>query len=310
MNLQSARRYEELLTGEVEASPYDYSMLFQGEGWLARRRSKRRFKLLQAIAPKLDRILRTGERVYWITTGTTVSLGEQFFVGWAAYYLNRRALVFTTERILLLEVDQRSRPRKLASQIPYTAIASVKATWTGICRIRLLNKKNYNFQSVPRADRKFLAQFLSDIVQGTNAPFQRIQGLEHLCPFCFTLVPGHPPACSSCGGGFKSPQRAGLLSMIFPGLGDWYLGHRGFAVMEMLGSGFLWLVLVIVPLLPSPSDDPEEFPPPDGAYWLTVAIILLVTHGIDAVMTRHFALKGHHPHGPAPAGAAVVSSPA
>lgn len=307
MNVQTAKRFEDLLTGPAEAGPYDYAMMFKADGFFAKQRSKTRFKLLKGIDAKLRRILRPGERVFFMTPGTTVSIGEQLFVGWVAHYLNLRALVFTTDRVLLLAISSSYKAGKLVSQIPYSAIASVKATWSGTCRVKLLNKQTFDFQRVPKADRKFLAEFLSDIVKGTNAPFQRVQGLEHLCPHCYTMVPAHPAACPSCAGAFKLPNKAGWLSFIFPGVGDWYLGHRGFAVMEMISSGFLWLLLVIAPILAS--GDPE-FQAPNAEYWGTVCVILLAGHGLDAVMTRHFALKGHHPHGPAPAVAEPPPLPA
>jgi hypothetical protein len=86
-----------------------------------------------------------------------------------------------------------------------------------------------------------------------------------------------------------------LRSLIFPGLGHWYLGHRGFALLEMCSAAFLWLALVILPLL-TPAD--PKLSPPDASYWLTAAFIILVVHGIDAMMTQHFARKGHHPGRP------------
>lgn len=296
--LQTARSYEELLGADVAPAPYDYAVLFEADGFFARRRAKKRFKLLRALDPKLQRMLRPGERVYFVTSGATVSLSEQLFVGWIAYYLNLRALVFTTERMLLIQINGRqSAAKELAAQIPYTSIASVKATWNGYCQVSLMDKKKYKFLYVPSADRKFLAKFLGDIVQGTTAPFAvgaQARGLENLCPHCYTVVPGYPDGCQACGGGFKSANKAALLSLLFPGLGDWYLGHRGFALMELLGSGFLWLALVVLPLT-APRD--PEVGPLDGAYWTTVAIMLGTAHVIDAVMTRHFARKGHHPHG-------------
>jgi hypothetical protein len=302
ITLQSARKYEELLTGEVEPAPYEYATMFKADGFFARQHAKKRFVLLKGLDAKLRRILRAGERVFYVTSGTTVTIAEHFFVGWMANYLNMRALVFTTERVLLIQIDGgKKKAGELVAQIPYTSLASVKSTWSGACRIKLMDRSEHHFVSVPKADRKFIADFLADIVQGTAAPFgggARPTGLEHLCPHCFVHVPGHPGACPACTGAFKSPNRAGLLSFIFPGVGDWYLGHRGFAVMEMLSSGFLWLVLVITPLL-APADPEHSI---NAGYWGTVGLILFAAHGLDAVMTRHFALKGHHPHGPAPAG--------
>lgn len=296
--LASARRFQDLLAPDVAPSPYDFQTLFAGEGWLARRRSKRRFQLLKKLDPRIRPILRPEERVFFVTAGTTVSLAEHFFVGWAAYYLNRRALVFTTQRILLVQIDSRKRPRDLVSQLRYEQIASVSSTWNGICQVKLHRGLKLKFQGVARAERKFLHQFLSDIVQPrTGAETSETNHLEHLCPKCFAVVPGHPPSCSACGAPFKSAGRAALLSAIFPGLGDLYLGHRGFALLELFGSAFLWFVLVIAPLVAGGVIDEQtgELLPIDSSYWITVGIVVALAHTIDATMTHHFARKGHHP---------------
>ena len=293
--LQTARKYEEPLTGEVEPAPYDYATMFKAEGFFARQQNKKRFTLLKGLDGKLRRMLRPGERVFFLTSGTTVTIVEHFFVGWMANYLNMRALVFTTERVLLVQIDAgKKKAKELVAQIPYTALASVKSTWTGNCRIKLMDRSEHNFVNVPKGDRKFLADFLADLVQGTAAPFgtNRPAGIENLCPHCFTHVPAHPPACPSCAGGFKSPKKAGLLSLAFPGLGDWYLGHRGFAVIKILSSGFLWLILIIAPLLTLAGPGKPAL---NAEYWVTAILLVLAAHLVDAVMTHYFARKGHHP---------------
>lgn len=292
--VQSVRNFEELLNGSVAASPYDYAMLFKGEGFMARQRSKKRLKLLKAIDPKLSHMLDRGEKVYFVTTG---SLTKHFFAGWLAHSLNRRALVFTARRVLLLHINSRGRPLDLVSQLPYATIASVKTVSGGRCAIKLLNRETFSFQRVPGADRKFLVEFLADIVQLTNAPFEQKRGIEHLCPHCFAFVPAAPPACPVCTGRFKSARVAGLLSLLFPGFGGWYLGHRWFAVLEMIGAGALWFFLVIAPLLAGAS---PQHGPLDARYWAAVGAIILVAHVIDGITTHHFGRKGHYPSGEAP----------
>ncbi|HUG11723.1 MAG TPA: hypothetical protein VMM36_11945, partial [Opitutaceae bacterium] len=85
--------------------------------------------------------------------------------------------------------------------------------------------------------------------------------------------------------------------LAFPGLGDFYLGHKGFATLELLGGIFGWLVLVIIPLLSGEIVDAEtgEVLTLNASYWITVAIFIGFMHGMDAIMTHHFAQKGHHP---------------
>lgn len=297
-DLTTARSFQDLLQPDVPPSSYDYATLFSGEGFFARRRAKRRFKLLKKIDPRLRLVLKPEESVFFATTGTTVSVAESFFVGTVAYYLNNRSILFTTDRILLLQIDSRHRPRDLVSQIRYEEISAITSTWNGICQIRLRNGKKLKFQRVPRAERKFLKEFLKDVVKPSPLqPGEQVRAPEHLCPVCFTMIPGHPKACPPCGAPFKSARVAGLLSLVFPGLGDLYIGHRTIALLEMCGGAFLWFTLVIVPLRSAGTIDPDtdEAMVFDSAYWISTAILLGAAHLIDAAMTRHFALKGHYP---------------
>jgi hypothetical protein len=299
INLQNARRYEDLLGADVEPAPYEFALLFHVDGWLARRRAKNRFKMIQAIDPKLRKMLGREERVFFVTSGTTSSASEQFFAGAAiAQALNRRALVFTTDRVLLLQIDSRKRPRELVSQISYAGIVEVKATWNGYCRLTLRNGEKLNFVGVPKADRKKLAELLADVVrQGAAAPVSGgMQALEHLCPRCFVVVAGHPTACPSCQTGFKLARVAALRSLLFPGLGDLYLGHRGIAVLEILGAAIVWIRLILAPLGGTP-DENGNVVVAGPAYWVIAVAMVVLIHGIDAAMTHNFALKGHYPVG-------------
>jgi hypothetical protein len=297
-DLSTARNYNELLTSGEPSPHYDYVTLFSGDGFFARRRAKQRFKLLKNLDDRLRRILQPDERVYYITTGTTVSLVEQFFVGWAARYLNNRAIAFTTDRLLLVHINSRKRPRGLVSQIRYEEIAAIKSTWNGVCQVRLRDGKKLKFLKVLRAERKFLHGFLKDIVNPVPLqPGERVEAPEHLCPSCFAVVPGRPADCPSCAAAFKSARTAMVLSLIFPGIGDFYLGHRRFALLEMAGGLFVWFGLVVLPLLTAGEIDPVtgEVIAHDAAFWMVNMVIIGAAHLIDAAMTRHFALKGHYP---------------
>jgi hypothetical protein len=293
-----AQKFEELLGPGVAPAPYEYQTLFEAKSWFERRRAKRRFQLLKKLDPKLRAVLRPDERVFFVTAGTTMSAAEQFFVGWAASILNRRALVFTTERMLLVQIDSRNRPLHLLSQLRFDQIASVKSTWNGMCEVKLQRGLKLKFQGVPSAERKFLHKFLADIVgPATSGSVDHVNHLEHLCPKCYVIVPAFPDACPSCRAPFKSAKKAGLLSLAFPGLGDFYLGHKGFATFELLGGLFAWFILVVSPLLAGGIVDETtgEVFLVNASYWITAAIILGIVHAIDGIMTHHFAEKGHHP---------------
>lgn len=271
--------------------------MFQGESWLARRRAAARLRLARKIESKLARILRPGERVHFVTKGALASLAERFFAGHAvAYHINLRALVFTTGRVIVMQIGANLKPRGLVSELPYAAVRKLTSTWSGFCEVKLTNGRTHRFAGMPRADRKFLREFLAGVVPasgGDTVMDAESDGLMHLCPHCFAGVPGRPRVCARCGGGIKAATTAALLSLGLPGLGDWYLGYRWFAVFEMLGAAILWLVFVIKPL-------EAELAHIDGAplgagFWIPALGIVGGAHLIDAVVTGSFARKGHHP---------------
>ncbi len=268
-----------------------------GSGWLAGRRAEARRRLLQSIDGKLSRVLRPAERVVFACKGSLASRAERFFAGHAvAYHVNLRALVFTTERVILMQISAGLKPRGLVSELPYTLIRGVRSTWSGFLEVRLGNGHTHRFSGVPRAERKFLEGVVMDAAAGSSASVEMeadADGLVHRCPHCFAAVPGWPVKCPACGGRIKSAGVAMMLSALFPGAGDVYLRHYGFAVVEMLGAGLLWWVLVGQPVR-------DEIMYRDGdplgaGFWMFVLSVMAAVHVVAATITWSFARKGHHP---------------
>lgn len=98
-----------------------------------------------------------------------------------------------------------------------------------------------------------------------------------------------PAHCAACHGGFKLRRTAALRSLLFPGLGDWYLGHRGLAAMEIGFTTLLWIGL----LLPDP-EHPQTF----FGFAAGAMVVLLFIHVPDSLLTRYIAGKGLYPAEP------------
>lgn len=281
--MKQAMTFQELLEREQQDGPYAFTTIFDNRTWPACRRSKQKFKLLQRIDAKLQSILLEGERVRYITQGCTVSLWESYFLSWVVYYLNRRAIVVTNRRILLLQISFRNEPGELIAQLRYAAIERVSSTLLGNTKLQLGNGRTCVFAYVPRADRRFLQSLAK--WTGERKGQERV-GFEDLCSYCFAVVEGQPERCPACGGTFKSSLRAALLSLAFPGFGDWYLGHRAVAVLEIVLAALVWLAVLL--------------PARDGAVTtvgqlIMAAFVVLFVHGANALTTRHIARKGLYP---------------
>lgn len=281
--LEAARRYQDVLATEDPQQQFAFATIFDDSSFRTRRRSKWKFTILQRTAPRLRQILWPGEKVRYLTRGTRFSFWESYFIGWIANLINRRAIVVTDQRVILVQIDWKSRPRELVEQLRYGAIESVNRTLLGNARVVLKDGRKVVFAHVPRADREFLAKLIGYTLDHVTA---ETSGVEDLCPHCFVAVADRPSACPSCAGRFKSVRTATLRSLLFPGLGDWYLGHRALAVVEMLFVALLWLGFFI------PS---EEYPFTLGGVLIGGLVLVVVIHVPDAVLTRYIARRGLYP---------------
>lgn len=284
--LQSAKNFRDLLGEAPDGGPYAYSQIFSDEGVRARALSKKKFKLLKRIDPKLRPMLHEGEQVFFLTQGSAVSFWESYFLGWAMYYINRRAIVLTNERIIFIQITSRGKPRDLRSQIRYPAITKVRRTVLGNTKMLFRNGKSQVFVYIPRRDRKFLKALVERTSGEMPTAEPDAQATEELCPHCYEPVVGRPLQCPQCNGAFKSARKAAALSLLFPGLGDIYIGHWKFAVFEILFAGIIWLSVLAVAIDPTVS----------AGEVITIAVyIVVILHGMDSLATWYIARKGIHP---------------
>jgi hypothetical protein len=290
--LRAATGYESLLRVNDPKVPFRFDQIFQGEGFFARRRARQRFQLLRRLEGDIGRMLEPGERVEYVSWATEYSALEAYFMGLWHYLLNRRAVLLTDRRILLLQIDSRRRLRELKYQIRYEAIRGFSRRTLGHLSLELRNQQKVALTGLPRADRKAIRARIEERLRDRTTVQATAHGAgkQNLCPHCFRAVHGRPERCASCAGAFKSGARAGWLSLLLPGLGDIYLGHRALGTLEILGALGLWGVLLSHSLR---SAEPINAPLPAVA--LGVAAVFVTVHGVDSWITRRTGLKGLYP---------------
>ena len=98
-------------------TPYRFDRIFRAEGFGAKRLSKQRLKLMKEIDADVQRMLGDGEKVEFMSWGIDYSFLDQYFMGVWAQLINRRAIVFTDQRILLVQINSRRKVMDLKSQV-------------------------------------------------------------------------------------------------------------------------------------------------------------------------------------------------
>lgn len=285
--LQSAHDFEQLLTPASGHFPYDFNSIFRPEGILGKRREKTRFNLLRQLDESIRSVLAEGETVQMVSHGLENSIFEQMFLGWMVYYLNLTAFVLTDRRLLLFQITSRHQPKTFVKQYRFGAIQAVSFGMGRSLKVTGADGKTTAFARLPGQDGKRLAVFL----QGSIKAGGSIQAIskESLCPSCHVPIQGIPEACHGCGQLFKSPVRAGFLSLLFPGVGDLYLGHYGLAAFEVIAGVLVWTVFTLDFMDASLTSAPLSMP---EAFLASALLIVPFLHVPDALATWRIGCKG------------------
>lgn len=287
--LNAASDPSDLLNISDASVPYRFDRIFSATGFGAKRLAKNRLKLMKEIDPQLQTLLADGEKVQFVSWGVEHSFVEQFFMGLWAHLFNRRALVFTDRRILIIQINSRRKVVDLKMQLRYQAIDSFAKRTFGYIGLVLRNQKKFNVTGTPRKDRKAIRALVSQKIAATRADPPGL-GIDNLCPKCGVRVMGFPERCNQCAQAFLSANRAGWLSLIFPGLGDLYLGHRWLGISEMIGALVAWCAIVFPSVLAAFSE---------GGTWIVPAgvasAVFVLVHGTDCWITRRVGFKGIYP---------------
>jgi hypothetical protein len=245
-----------------------------------RRRDRKRAEMLRKVEPVLQRALGPTEVVRFATNGVRQLMWWLLTAGSMNPFANRTTLVLTDKRVLLIHTDWKQRPRMFANQLPLDRIRDTGGRNSYIF-IRT-GKEQLMFHGVKRSE----AGHVRNLLESTAT---KKGGWQNLCPRCFVAIESAPPSCEKCGEEFKSPKKAALRSLIFPGLGDFYLGYRKYALLEIGGVAVLW-ALFLSTLVPA-----VNAKGPEGALVAgPLLALLLLVHIGDAFLTRAKASTGLH----------------
>ena len=255
------------------------------KGGYKSRRNKHKVKILKALHDPLTKILGENERVMGVAFGVAYYPAELFFGnGYFTMLYNYYGIFCTDRRLLFINVNSKIKyPTHYLFQLPYANIKKVKRGMFGL-RVSLdkVKGKRRTFNMKPhysKAIREFIEERKASARgEGMDTPHMH---LENLCPACFVPQDKGLVKCAGCGAPFKEPKKALIRSLLLPGLGDIYLGHRVLGVVELLGSAIVWIFIINLVI----SGRTENM--------IMALIILVFFNGFDGLLTYHMAKKGY-----------------
>jgi hypothetical protein len=261
----------------------DHLLLPNKKGLFNTRLNKLKLRLLEAVQETLDQLLDRDEQVMHIAGATAYYPAELIFGnGWMTLLYNRYILVGTNKRLVAVNTNYKmKKPTHYLFQFPYNEIKKTTRGLFGTSLV-LTRKKNKRrtFTNISRALASELKAFIDSKIDPDDNLATEAQPQDNLCPSCFTPLAGQLSSCPKCHALFKSPRKAALRSLLLPGLGDIYLGHRFLGFMELLGSLMIWGISIALLL----SDDPSDL--------IVGLVILLFYNGMDSLLSMHMAKKG------------------
>ena len=251
------------------------------KGGYKSRRNAYILKILKSVRAPLSRLLRDGERVERIAFGTAYYPLEIFLGnGWLTMLYNRYALVATNQRLIMINTNHRmTKPAHYLFQMRYDEIKKVRR---GLFRTNIILDRKKGKRRIFTGMKSYLSAELQQFFEGRIQPNEPLGSdaplREHICPACFEPLPAKLETCSKCAAAFKTPKKAMLRSLVLPGWGDIYLGHRVLGFLELMGALMVWTIVLALFA--------------EGAVG-TGIFFLVLCNGIDALLTLHMARKGY-----------------
>ena len=246
--------------------------------------NKLKIKLLEVTQPIVDRLLDGDEHVVGVAAGLGYYPLELIFGnGLLTMLYNRFVLVATNRRLVAVNTNYRlTKPTHYLFQFPYAEMKKVSKGLfgTSLTLTRKYGKKRI-FTGINRSLAGEMKSWLSDQINPEQVVVPATCLQDNLCPACLTALPIKLTACPRCRVPFKTPKNASLRSLLLPGWGDMYLGHRVLGCFELLGALIIWCFAMSLIL-----QDQLE-----GA--AIGVMLLLFFNGMDALLTLHMAKKGY-----------------
>lgn len=283
--LEILQAYPQVSAG-YDCRKYPLSRLLTPDrkGRYSTRRNSLKIKLLETVKPILDRLLDEDEHLGSIAGGTAYYPLELFLGnGILTILYNRYVLAATNKRIIAINTNYKmNKFSHYLFQFPYHEIKKVsKGLFGSSLVLRRKRGKRRVFNAMKNGLAGEMKEWILPRLDTDKGIDPALPLCDKLCPACLAPLSENLNNCPQCRAVFKRPAKAALRSLLLPGWGDIYLGHRFLGCCETFGSLIVWIfALTMISTVQA-----------EGI--VAGVFLLLVFNGMDALLTLHMAKKGY-----------------
>jgi hypothetical protein len=154
--------------------------------------------------------------------------------------------VITNQRVLFFPVKRDGTWKESVRSVHSGDIEEIKPKGLLIRNVsfRFKNGTKVTYTNFSRGDAKKIAAIAAVLIPGASGEMTSAHGLVQLCPDCRTVLTEGQYFCSVCGLIFKNEKSMVTRSILLPGGGYFYTGHRGIAIFLAVIEGYLVLEIL------------------------------------------------------------------
>jgi hypothetical protein len=199
---------------------------------------KRTEKTIEKLQEPIRQFLEPGEAIFLVTKAQLpVSQLEALFLGWLAGFSDVGWLVLTNRRLLFFLVNWKGLWSRSVRSVALGDIekATIK-TFPGTSRLLLQYRSGVQeyYWQIQMEDAKRLKAMLDLLLAASTSERTDANGRVHLCPQCKgVLIPGEYQ-CPKCHIEFKNEKDMTRRGWMLPGMGYFYIGHRGLGILDVI----------------------------------------------------------------------------
>ncbi len=260
----------------IFGKPVAREIIFSNHKGVYKKRVEKRQRRLLMKIPFINPFLEEGEIILLVTSGyAPLTKLERFLLRYLTVFQRRALFVFTDRRLIYIPTTFTYGYRYSLAEVRYASCKSIQVNRSSLV-LELSSGVIERFPYINRKERRKIEAVIAKVPLGEGP--KRATSMTYLCARCGAAILNNSDCCPKCRLRFRIPGKAGLMALLIPGGGYFYIGNTLYG----FGSAILELIVDVL-LIWSLFDLRQGF---KGSVW-AATVCGLVLIGIKIVSFYH-----------------------